>query len=333
MGKLNPDFWRGRRVFVTGATGLLGSWTTERLVELGADVVALVRDEVRRSRLYRSKCFQEITAVPGALEDAFTIERAINEYEIETVLHLGAQTIVGTANRNPVSTFTSNIQGTWNVLEGCRHSSLVKRVIVASSDKAYGDQPELPYKEDARLEGRHPYDVSKSAADLITTSYHHSYGLPVCITRCGNLYGGGDLNFNRIIPGTILSVLKGEAPVIRSDGTFTRDYFYVKDAVDAYLLLAEKMDSPGIAGQAFNFSNERPMKVTEITAKVLEVMGKKDLKPKVLGEAKNEILHQYLSAEKARKLLDWKPARTLEDALGETVEWYRIYAKDAGLIG
>ncbi|MCB0218484.1 MAG: GDP-mannose 4,6-dehydratase [Chrysiogenetes bacterium] len=305
---------------------------TERLVELGADVVALVRDQVGRSHLLSSPTAKEITIVSGALEDYFTIERALNEYEIETVLHLGAQTIVGTANRSPLGTFTSNIEGTWNVLEAARRSPLVKRIVVASSDKAYGDQPELPYLENARLEGRHPYDVSKSCADLICTSYHHTYGLPVCITRCGNLFGGGDLNFNRIIPGNILSALKGEAPVIRSDGSFTRDYFYVRDAVDAYLHLAEQMDREEVRGQAFNFSNERPMTVLEITDMVLEVMGKKDLKPNVLGEAKNEIQHQYLSAQKARDLLEWTPAWSPEKGLGETVEWYRQWAKDARLI-
>ena len=332
MSAPKKEFWAGRRVFITGATGLLGSWMTERLVELGADVVALVRDQVGRSRLLSSPTAKEITIVSGALEDYFTIERALNEYEIEAVLHLGAQTIVGTANRSPLGTFTSNIEGTWNVLEAARRSPLVKRIVVASSDKAYGDQPELPYLEDARLEGRHPYDVSKSCADLICTSYNHTYGLPVCITRCGNLFGGGDLNFNRIIPGNILSALKDEAPIIRSDGSFTRDYFYVRDAVDAYLHLAEQMDREEVRGQAFNFSNERPMTVLEITDMVLDVMGKKDLKPKVLGEAKNEIQHQYLSAQKARDLLDWTPAWSPEKGLGETIEWYRQWAKDARLI-
>ena len=328
----SKSFWTGRRVFVTGATGLLGSWMTERLVELGADVVALVRDQVGRSRLLASETVGEITIVPGALEDYTTIERALNEYEIETILHLGAQTIVGTANRNPMSTFSANIEGTWNVLEAARRSPLVKRIVVASSDKAYGDQPELPYLEDARLEGRHPYDVSKSCADLISASYHHTFGLPVCVTRCGNLFGGGDLNFNRIIPGTVLSALKGERPIIRSNGSFTRDYFYVRDAVDAYLHLAEQMDRAEILGHAFNFSNERPMTVLEITDLVLEVMGKKSLKPQVLGQAKNEIQHQYLSAQKARDLLKWTPAWTPEKGLGETITWYEGWAKSARLV-
>lgn len=331
MSSPSKDFWAGRHVFVTGATGLLGSWMTERLVELGADVVALVRDQVGRSRLLSSNVVGEITIVPGALEDYLTLERTLNEYEIETILHLGAQTIVGTANRSPLGTFKSNVEGTWNVLEAARRSPLVQRIVVASSDKAYGDQPELPYLEDARLEGRHPYDVSKSCADLICTSYHHTYGLPVCVTRCGNLFGGGDLNFNRIIPGTILSALKDERPIIRSDGTFTRDYFYVRDAVDAYLHLAEQMDREEIRGQAFNFSNERPMTVLEITQLVLGVMGKK-LEPEVLGEAKNEIQHQYLSAEKARRLLEWTPAWTPEKGLGETIDWYRDWARSARLI-
>jgi len=249
--------------------------------------------------------------VHGCVEDYFVLERALNEYEIETVFHLAAQTIVTTANRNPLSTFESNIKGTWNILEACRRSPLVKRMVAASSDKAYGDQEKLPYDEKTPLEGRHPYDVSKSCADLICRAYYETYRLPVCVTRCGNFYGGGDLNFNRIVPDTIRSVINGKQPVIRSDGTYVRDYFYIEDGVEAYLLLAEKMDDPRIHGEAFNFSNELQITVTEMVNKVLEAM-KSDLKPVILDKAGNEIKHQYLSAKKAREVLGWKPKYTLE---------------------
>jgi CDP-glucose 4,6-dehydratase len=316
-------FWRDRNVFVTGATGLLGSWTTEELLARGAHVVALVRDEVPSSRFYREHDLcRRVDIVRGALEDYDAIERALNEYEIETVLHLGAQTIVGTANRSPRATFEANVRGTWNVLEACRVIPTVKRVVVASSDKAYGDQERLPYEEDAPLIGRHPYDVSKSCTDLIALSYHHSYRLPVTVTRCGNLFGGGDLNWNRIVPGTIRSVVRGERPVIRSDGTYIRDYFFVKDAVHAYLHLAQRMTDPALHGHAFNFSNEIQVTVLDLTRRILAAMGSK-LEPVVLGEAKNEIKHQYLSAKKARELLGWEPRWELGDALAETVAWYR----------
>jgi len=265
-------FWKDRNVFVTGCSGLLGSWLTKGLVDKGANVVGLIRDNVPKSYLYTSGYYDKITSVRGSLEDYPLLERTLNEYEIETVFHLGAQTIVTIANRNPLSTFESNIKGTWNMMEACRRSPLVKRIVVASSDKAYGDQEKLPYDENTPLEGRHPYDVSKSCADLICRAYYETYKLPVCVTRCGNFYGGGDLNFNRIVPDTIRSVLNGKAPVIRSDGTFIRDYFYVEDGVGAYMMLAEKMDDPKIHGEAFNFSNELQITVSEMVDKVLKVM-------------------------------------------------------------
>jgi CDP-glucose 4,6-dehydratase len=317
------NFWRDRNVFVTGATGLLGAWMTEELLTRGAHVIALLRDEVPNSRFYREGLRQRVDVVPGALEDFDCLERAINEYEVETVLHLGAQTIVGTANRGPRATFEANIRGTWNLLEACRTISTVKRVVVASSDKAYGDQDKLPYEEDAPLAGRHPYDVSKSCADLIALSYFHSFKLPVTVTRCGNLYGGGDLNWNRIVPGTIRSAVRGERPIIRSDGTYVRDYFFVKDAVAAYLHLAQCMDDKALHGHAFNFSNEIQVTVLELCKRILQVMGNSELQPVVLDEARNEIKHQYLSAKKARERLGWEPRWTLDDGLAETVAWYR----------
>lgn len=298
----------------------------KELIEQDANVTGLVRDHVPQSNLYQGEHIKKMNIVRGSLEDLAVIERALGEYEIDTVFHLAAQAIVGVANRNPISTFEANILGTWNILEACRKHPLIKRVIVASSDKAYGDQENLPYDENMPLQGKHPYDVSKSCADLISHTYFHTYGLPVCITRCGNLYGGGDLNFNRIIPQTIQLVLNGEAPEIRSDGTFVRDYFYIEDAVQAYLLLAEKMEENNLAGEAFNFSNEIQLTVLELVEKILKKMNS-NLKPKVLNQGSNEIKHQYLSAEKARKLLNWTPAYTIDEGLEKTIEWYTEFFK------
>lgn len=317
--------WLNKNVFVTGCTGLLGSWLSEELLDQGANVIALVRDHVPHSRISREGLSERITAVSGSMEDQYVVERALNEYEIDTVFHLGAQTIVPVANNNPLSTFESNIKGTWVLLEACRRNRQVKKIIVASSDKAYGDQEHLPYTEDMPLRGRNPYDVSKSCADLIAQMYFHSYGLPVCVTRCGNLFGGGDLNFNRIVPGTIRSVLFGEQPVIRSDGSFVRDYFYVRDAARAYILLAEQMDEPGLWGHAFNFGNDEPITVLEIVKEILLAMGSTGLDPLVLNQANSEIRKQYLSSEKARTMLHWSPSFSLQKGLRETVDWYKAF--------
>ena len=318
------SFWNGKNVFLTGCTGFLGSYMAKELVGQAANVTGLVRDGVPRSNLYMGEACQKINMVYGELENEALLERVLGEYEIDTIFHVGAQAIVGVANRNPLATFETNIRGTWNVLEAARRSPLIRRIVVASSDKAYGDQEQLPYDESMPLVGRHPYDVSKSCTDLIAQAYHKTYGLPVCITRCGNLFGGGDLNFNRIIPQTIRSVMKGKAPVIRSDGTFIRDYFYVEDAVKAYLLLAEKMNEQGLEGQAFNFSNEIQITVLELVKKILALM-ESDLVPVVLNQGSNEIRHQYLSAEKARRMLGWKPSYTLEEGLIRTIAWYRQF--------
>jgi CDP-glucose 4,6-dehydratase len=318
-------FWRDRRVLVTGCTGLVGAWTTRALVERGAHVVGLVRDRVHGSELVRAGLVAKIDVVRGCVEDAPLLERAVGEYEIQTVFHLAAQTIVGIANKSPLSTFESNIKGAWCVLEAARRSGRNPHVVLASSDKAYGAQKLLPYTEETPLEGRHPYDASKSCADILALTYHHTYKLPVCVTRCGNFYGGGDLNWNRLIPGTVRSVLRGERPLIRSDGSFTRDYFYVKDGAAAYLHLAECMArDPSVHGHAFNFSTETPQTVLEMTDRILRLMGS-PLKPRVLNEASNEIPHQFLSAEKARRLLRWAPAYRLDDALDETIRWYCVY--------
>jgi CDP-glucose 4,6-dehydratase len=321
----SPAFWRDRPVFVTGATGLLGGAVVRDLVDAGADVVCLVRDWVPRSELVASGVIERVRVVRGDVADQETIERALGEYEITTVLHLAAQAIVGVANRNPVSTFESNIRGTWVVLEACRRSPLVRQIVVASSDKAYGDQEVLPYKEDAPVLGRHPYDVSKSCADLIAQSYATSFGLPVCVTRCGNFYGGGDLNWNRLVPGTIRSVVRNERPVIRSDGRYIRDYLYVDDGSRAYTLLAEQLGArPELAGEVFNFSYERRMNVLELVDTILAAM-RSTLTPDVRNEASNEIRNQYLDATKAKTVLGWKPAYTLDESLHATIAWYTRY--------
>lgn len=324
-GVVVSTFWRDRSVFVTGATGLLGGWLVRHLLDAGADVVCLVRDWIPQSVLISSGLIGRVKVVRGDLAEQALLERVLGEHEVTTVIHLAAQTIVGIANRNPISTFEANIAGTWKLLEACRRSPLVKQIVVASSDKAYGDHEVLPYDESAPLQGRHPYDVSKSCADLVAQSYAHTYGLPVAITRCGNFYGGGDLNWNRIVPGTIRSVVRGERPVIRSDGQYIRDYFYAEDGALANMLLAEQLAvRPELAGEAFNFSNEIQVPVIDLVRRILAAMGV-DLTPDVRGEATNEIRHQYLSAAKARRVLDWAPRFTLDDALVRTIDWYRVF--------
>ncbi len=324
-GVVNRDFWQDRPAFVTGGTGLVGSWLVKKLIEAGADVICLVRDWVPQSELVRAGYIEKVKVVRGDIRDRDILERALGEFEIDTVIHLAAQTIVTIANRNPVSTFETNIAGTWNLMEACRRSPKVKQIVVASSDKAYGDQEILPYHENTPLQGQHPYDVSKSAADLISYTYAKSYDLPIVITRCGNFYGGGDLNWNRIIPGTIRSIIRNQGPIIRSDGKYIRDYFYVEDGAAAYMLLAEQLAArPELKGEAFNFSNEIQVSVREVVEKIVELM-KSSLQPEILNEANNEIRHQYLSAEKARKYLDWHPIFTLEQGLQETIDWYKEF--------
>jgi CDP-glucose 4,6-dehydratase len=318
-------FWRDRRVFVTGCTGLVGSWTVRLLLERGAHVVGLVRDQVNGSELVRGGLLDQIDVVHGCVEDYHLLERTLAEYEIQSVFHLAAQTIVGTANRSPLSTFETNIKGTWCLLEAARRCGTNPQVLVASSDKAYGDQLVLPYVEDTPLQGRHPYDASKSCTDILALTYHHTYHTPVCVTRCGNFYGGGDLNWNRIVPGTIRSILRGQRPLIRSDGTYIRDYFYIRDGAAAYLLLAQCMAAqPEVVGHAFNFSTEIQVTVLDLVTRILRLM-QSDLVPDVRGETSNEIVHQWLSAAKARSMLNWSPAYTLDDSLLETIAWYREY--------
>jgi CDP-glucose 4,6-dehydratase len=324
MESMAVDFWDDRNVFVTGATGLLGSWLVEELLNRNAHVVCLVRDWVPSSRFYKISGLQKATIVRGELEDFLLLQRALNEYEIDTVFHIAAQAIVGTSSRSALSTFEANIRGTYHLLEACKsNSKLVHRIILASSDKAYGSHEHLPYKEEYPLLGRYPYDVSKACADLLAQSYFHTYRLPVGITRCGNLFGGGDLNFNRLIPGTIRSALRDEPPVIRSNGKYVRDYFYVRDAVDAYLMLAERLLDPGVTGEAFNFGPGRPMSVLEIVQLLLGVMRRTDLQPVVLDQTVLEIYAQYLDCSKSQSILNWQPKYTVEQGLQETVAWYK----------
>jgi len=316
------DFWLDRPTFVTGATGLVGGWLVRRLVDAGANVVCLIRDWVPQSEIVRTRLAERVTTVRGNVRDRSLLERIMGEYEIDTVIHLAAQTIVTIANRNPVSTFETNIAGTWALLESCRRSTQVRQVVLASSDKAYGAHDSLPYDENTPLRGRHPYDVSKSCADLLGQSYAATYNLPVVITRCGNFYGGGDLNWNRIVPGTVRSVLRKRRPVIRSDGHYVRDYFYVEDGAAAYMLMAEQLArNAELRGEPFNFSNENQATVLEIVHQILDIMGS-SLEPIVKDEVTNEIRHQYLSAAKARRLLGWEPLFTLDQGLRRTVDWY-----------
>jgi CDP-glucose 4,6-dehydratase len=317
-------FWRDRKVLVTGATGLLGSWLTAHLVERGASVVCLVRDQTPRSLLVSSGTIRNVITVSGAVENYELLLRTLNEHEVEIVFHLAAQTIVPIAHSSPLSTFESNIKGTWCLLEAARNlGGRVKAVLIASSDKAYGEQKQLPYNEETPLQGIHPYDVSKSCADLISNTYVQSYGLPVCITRCGNMYGGGDLNWNRLVPGTIRSFFYDESPLIRSDGSLQRDYVYVEDIADAYILLAENMQRPEVVGRAFNFGNDRPFSVLEVVETIRDLMGKK-IDPTVLGEAgpDSEIPVQYLDSARARATLGWSPKYSFRDGLTRTIQWY-----------
>lgn len=326
---INRAFWLDRPTFVTGGSGLVGSWLVRKLIDSGADVVCLLRDWVPQSELVRTGLLDKVKIVRGDIRDREVLERTLGEYEIDTVIHLAAQTIVSIANRNPVSTFETNIAGSWNLLEACRRSPKVRQIVLASSDKAYGDQVNLPYNEETPLQGQHPYDVSKSAADLIANTYAVCYDTPVAITRCGNFFGGGDLNWNRIIPGTIRSIIRGQRPVIRSDGNFIRDYFYVEDGAAAYMLLAEQLAAKTeLKGQAFNFSNETQVTVLEIVQKILTLMCS-DLEPEIRNEVSHEIRHQYLSAGKARKLLNWSALFTQEEALQKTIAWYREFFNHA----
>lgn len=328
---MTPAGLRGLPVLVTGATGLLGGHVVEALLEAGAAPVLLVRDDVPESRLETEGIAARVPRVRGALEDLAVCERAVNEYDVEVVLHLGAQAIVGRANRSPLSTFEANVRGTWTLLEAARmHAKRIRAVVVASSDKAYGAADRLPYDEETPLRGRHPYDVSKSCADLIAQSFRETYGLPVGITRCGNLFGEGDLHWDRIVPGTIRSLLRGESPVVRSDGTFVRDYLYVKDAAAGVLAFAAHLAGGGRDAIALNFSLGDPLTVLQIVERIARAVGGPARPPRILNEAAGEIREQYLDSRRARAVLGWAPKWTLDEGLRRTVEWYRGRPAPAG---
>lgn len=323
-------YWQDRAVLITGANGFLGGWLARALVQRGARVVALVRDGVAAGGLRLMGIENSAVQIHGDLADYHLIERILNEYEVHTCFHLAAQAIVGAANRSPLSTFESNIRGTWHLLEACRVTRTVQSIVVASSDKAYGKHDELPYVEDFSLDGIYPYDTSKACAEMLARSYYHTYDLPVSITRCANLYGGGDLNFSRIVPDTIRAILHDRNPVIRSDGTFVRDYLYVADAVEAYLTLAEQHAAAQVRGQAFNLGTGRPISVRQLVESLIAVSGRCHLVPNILGQPiHGEIKRQYLSSEKARALLGWQAAHSLEEGLAEAIAWYADYFAQA----
>ncbi|MFQ5923632.1 MAG: GDP-mannose 4,6-dehydratase [Anaerolineales bacterium] len=321
------EFWRGRKVFITGANGFLGSWLARALVSHGAEVVALVRDRVAQGGLRLQGVEDSVTLVNGDLTDYALLERTLNEYWIDSCFHVAAQAIVSVANRSPLSTFESNIRGTWHLLEACRSRPEVTCIVIASSDKAYGDHAQLPYEETLSLNGAYPYDASKACAVILASCYARTFELPLAITRCANLYGGGDLNFSRLIPDTMRAVLEDQDPIIRSDGTLVRDYMYVQDGVEGYLLLAEKIEQDHIKGEAFNFGAERPISVLDLVAKIIELSGRQNLKPSIRGKGKPhaEIDRQYLSSHKAAKFLGWKAQRDLDSGLIETLKWYEAF--------
>lgn len=322
-------YWQDRNVLVTGANGFLGSWVSNRLVEEGANVVSFVRDAIPKSFFNLSGTVDKVVIAHGALEDYLSIERVFNEFEVDFCFHLAAQAIVGTAERFPLSTYESNIRGTWNVLEAARRNSRVQGLIIASSDKVYGSKENLPYTEQDTLGGLNPYDVSKVCVDLLAQSYFHTYGIPLGIARSGNFYGPGDLNFSRVVPETIRSLLGNENPVIRSDGTYLRDYFYVEDAAEAFLTLGANVAKDGIKGQAFNFGTEKPTAVIDVVNQLIGLSGKDHLRPVILNQAAHEIKAQYLSCRKAQELLGWRHTTDLKKGLGKSYSWYQdFFSKD-----
>lgn len=326
----DPAFWMNRSTLVTGATGLIGGWLVRQLVEAGADVVCLVRDWVPQCELARSGLLERVKVVRGDVRDQALLERALGEYEVSAVIHLAAQSIVKVANEDPAGALDANVRGTWALLEACRRRPGVRAAVLASTDKVYGDVEQLPYSEEMPFLARYPHDVSKACAEMIAQSYAATYGLPLAITRLPNVYGGGDLNWSRIIPGTIRAALAGQAPEITSDGQFIRDYLYVEDAAAIHLLLAQRLaEEPGLAGQAFNVSNETHLTVLELVGRILALMGA-GVQPRVLNRAKHEIKDQYLDAGKARRLLGWRPLYSMDDGLALTIDWYRSYFERGG---
>ncbi len=322
---MNASFWIDRPVLITGCSGLTGSWLAANLVESGADVVGLIRDQIPRSQLYRSGTINKISVVDGDISDYKLLERTLVEYEIDTIFHLAAQTIVSIANRAPLSTFETNIKGTWSLLEAARRNPTVHQILMASTDRVYGDQETLPYVENMASLGTHPYDVSKSCADLIAIAYVKTYDLPLVITRFSNIYGGGDLNWNRLIPGSMRSIIRGERPIIRSDGSFRRDYVFVEDVVEGYLRAAEQLQSDSIRGQIFNMGTDEPTSVLHIVKNIIAISDQPQLTPLILDEEKKEIAEKYVDSKKAKDMLGWNPQHDLSRGLSKTMKWYREF--------
>lgn len=321
---MRNNFWRNKKVLITGYEGFLGSHLTRTLLNYGARVWGIDIITYRKHTILSDKDLNKIEVIKGSVEKISLVEKVIRENKIEFIFHLAAKALVGECLQDPIKAFSTNIKGTWNILEASRSSGIIKAIIISSSDKAYGIQSRLPYKETSPLAGCHPYDVSKSCADLLAYTYFHTYGLPVCMTRCGNIFGPGDFNFSRIVPDTIRSAIRNKALIIRSDGKFTRDYVYIEDIVLGYLDLAKKVTKLKFFGEAFNFSNEKPISVLELVKTIYELMGKKPAY-KILGEEKYEIRHQYLSSSKAKRILNWKPRYALQESLKETIKWYKEY--------
>jgi CDP-glucose 4,6-dehydratase len=322
MGRKESRFWRGRRVLITGYEGFLGSNLTRKLAGEGADIVGLDIATGRKDTILDEDDYRKIEVVRGSVCDYALLRRVIGKRGIEVIFHLAAEVIVGKCTKNPMLAFESNIRGTWTVLEAARNLVGVKAIVAASSDKAYGSHRKLPYREDTALRGDHPYDVSKSCSDLLARTYFLTYGLPVAVTRCGNIYGPGDFNFTRIVPEAMSCLVSGRKLKIRSDGKFTRDYVYVRDIVDGYILIAEKMKKLGLAGESFNFSDENPVTVVQLVNRIYRLAGEKP-NYRILDRAKYEIKHQYLASGKARKVLGWKPGHSLEEGLERTISWYK----------
>jgi CDP-glucose 4,6-dehydratase len=326
---MTADFWNQRRVLITGGAGFLGSWTAKLLADAGAVVVGISREPNRDCTFVRMGLGERARLVAADVGDRLSLQRVLADHAIEAVFHLAAQPIVGAAMKDPVGTFQTNIAGTWNLLEACRGAGSVRRIVLASTDRVYGSSPQ-PWTEESALAARQPYDVSKIAAELIADSYAKAFRVPVAIARLSNFYGGGDLNFSRLVPGTIRSILAGQAPVIRSDGTFTRDYLYVEDVVRACALLAEKLENSALWGDSFNFSDQVSLSVLELTERILALMDRRDLRPVILNEAAGETRHCALSSAKARRELGWSPRFSVEEGLRKTIEWYREHGDQAG---
>jgi len=314
-------FWRNKRVLITGFEGFLGSNLTRVMLKSGAKIAGLDIKTFRKDTLLTEQDYREMTVYKGSVANYALVFRILKKHSINVIFHLAAEAIVERSHNNPRRAFETNVAGTWEILEAARRQGGMEAVIVASSDKAYGSHKKLPYTENAPLQGRNPYDASKSCADLIAHSYAHAYGLPLAITRCGNIYGPGDFNFSRLVPDAIRCALSGKTLDIRSDGRFTRDYVYVDDIVKGYILLAEKLKKLGLSGEAFNFSDESPLTVIELLNKIRKVLkGRPDYR--ILNKAKYEIRHQYLDSRKARKMLGWKPATDVHNGVNNAVKWY-----------